>query len=476
MASIPGSVRVGGFIAPSDTTDTYATHDSLYGRGGLKEVASVAERDAIPSDRRREGMIVYVGGVTQTNYQLVGGVDNTNWVVVSSGSGGVTDHGALTGLSDDDHTQYLNETRHDLLDHSGLTGIPSITGLLDEIAHDALDHTGLTGIPAAYSLPTASITVLGGVKVDGTTVTISNGVISSSGSGMTNPMTAAGDIIYGGTSGTPTRLAKGTDGQVLTLASGLPSWADASGCSAAIDWANPVSVTTTANLTIGKHHVCSGTTADYTVTLPAVSGNSGKLLSVEMSGALTKLVTLDGNASETIDGATTRVMWARETAVLLCDGTGWTKVGGKSIPMAMKAHADTSAQLFAAATFAKISLATEVYDYGSFYTPSTVTIRRGGIYIANFGIRYNNNNATNTPVRAVLYIDGVIDLSTYVFNYYTANSGTGVVGASWLFLSPSQTVELYGYFNSGSFATSSLISGSTLEKAINLTMCEVPQW
>ena len=46
---------------------------------------------------------------------------------------------------------------------------------------------------------------------------------------MTNPMTTAGDIIYGGTSGAPTRLAKGTDGQVLTLASGVPSWGSASG-------------------------------------------------------------------------------------------------------------------------------------------------------------------------------------------------------------------------------------------------------
>ena len=34
-------------------------------------------------------------------------------------------------------------------------------------------------IPAAYSLPTASTTVLGGVKVDGTTVTITSGVISA---------------------------------------------------------------------------------------------------------------------------------------------------------------------------------------------------------------------------------------------------------------------------------------------------------
>lgn len=35
---------------------------------------------------------------------------------------GVSDHGALTGLSDDDHTNLLNETRHDALDHTGLTG------------------------------------------------------------------------------------------------------------------------------------------------------------------------------------------------------------------------------------------------------------------------------------------------------------------------------------------------------------------
>jgi len=43
---------------------------------------------------------------------------------------------------------------------------------------------------------------------------------------MSNPMTTSGDVIYGGASGVPTRLAKGTDGQVLKLASGVPSWDD----------------------------------------------------------------------------------------------------------------------------------------------------------------------------------------------------------------------------------------------------------
>lgn len=40
---------------------------------------------------------------------------------------------------------------------------------------------------------------------------------------------AAGDTFYGAADGTLTRLAKGTDGQVLTLASGAPSWAAAAG-------------------------------------------------------------------------------------------------------------------------------------------------------------------------------------------------------------------------------------------------------
>jgi hypothetical protein len=46
---------------------------------------------------------------------------------------------------------------------------------------------------------------------------------------MTNPMTTAGDLIRGGTAGAPTRVAVGTTGQVLTVAAGVPVWADAGG-------------------------------------------------------------------------------------------------------------------------------------------------------------------------------------------------------------------------------------------------------
>lgn len=44
------------------------------------------------------------------------------------------------------------------------------------------------------------------------------------GGGMSNPMTTADDLIVGGASGTPTRLAVGAESTVLTVSSGVPAW------------------------------------------------------------------------------------------------------------------------------------------------------------------------------------------------------------------------------------------------------------
>jgi hypothetical protein len=42
---------------------------------------------------------------------------------------------------------------------------------------------------------------------------------------MTNPLTTTGDTIYSSSGTTPARLGIGSTGQVLTVASGIPSWA-----------------------------------------------------------------------------------------------------------------------------------------------------------------------------------------------------------------------------------------------------------
>lgn len=87
MAELKGTV-IASRIVPSDSLDTYATHDADYGRGGYRSVADLAERDSIPEPRRKVGMKVFVNDIG-TEYQLVNGITNINWEVISSGSGDI---------------------------------------------------------------------------------------------------------------------------------------------------------------------------------------------------------------------------------------------------------------------------------------------------------------------------------------------------------------------------------------------------
>ena len=65
------------------------------------------------------------------------------------------------------------------------------------------------------------------LTINGTTYDLSadrSWTISSG--GMTNPMTTLGDIIYGGASGTPTRLGIGATATFLQVVGGIPAWFD----------------------------------------------------------------------------------------------------------------------------------------------------------------------------------------------------------------------------------------------------------
>jgi hypothetical protein len=85
MSVIPGGIRFTGFVAPSDSADTYPVIDPIYGLGGYREVANSTVRDAISSARRREGMMVYVQD-TSTFYYLKNGIANANWTEVTFGT------------------------------------------------------------------------------------------------------------------------------------------------------------------------------------------------------------------------------------------------------------------------------------------------------------------------------------------------------------------------------------------------------
>jgi hypothetical protein len=72
-------------------------------------------------------------------------------------------------------------------------------------------------------------------------------------SALTNPMTTGGDLIYGGASGVPTRLANGTSGQVPMSAGGTsaPTWATLPGNATALR--SPTIQKFTATGTLARH-------------------------------------------------------------------------------------------------------------------------------------------------------------------------------------------------------------------------------
>lgn len=66
------------------------------------------------------------------------------------------------------------------------------------------------------------------------------------------------------------------------------------------------------------------TSAAFTVTLPAAASSADCLLYLKKIDSSVNAVTVDGNAAETIDGATTYALADQYDSVLLfCDGTGW---------------------------------------------------------------------------------------------------------------------------------------------------------
>lgn len=64
-------------------------------------------------------------------------------------------------------------------------------------------------------------------------------------------------------------------------------------------------------------------TGTYTVTLPAVATRAGRIYQFKKTGA-SGTVTIDGNASETIDGATTKALNTQwDKLKIMCTGTEW---------------------------------------------------------------------------------------------------------------------------------------------------------
>jgi hypothetical protein len=185
-----------------------------------------------------DGVKTFSGTSTIVNQNLtVNAAGTTGQGIILSDDGDIVDNndGAATfrftgGVKINNGNKSAGTTTNITLSNTGnITASGSVTA--SQITSNVA--TGTAPLVVTSTTPVANLNIGGNAANVTGTVAIANG-----GTGQTtkaaafnalSPMTTAGDIIYGGTSGTGTRLGIGTNGQVLTLAGGLPSWASPAG-------------------------------------------------------------------------------------------------------------------------------------------------------------------------------------------------------------------------------------------------------
>jgi hypothetical protein len=162
-----------------------------------------------------------------TNLSFVSGT-----LSATGSAGGVTSFSAgSTGFTPNTATTGAITLAGTLAVGYGGTGVTTSTGSGSNVL-----STSPTLVTPALGTPTSgTLTNCTSIPVNQATGTLP---LANGGTGQTtkaaafdalSPMTTLGDIIYGGASGTGTRLGVGSAGQVLTVVSGAPAWAAAGG-------------------------------------------------------------------------------------------------------------------------------------------------------------------------------------------------------------------------------------------------------
>ena len=218
------------------------------------------------------------------------------------------------------------DTKITLANNGNITATGSVTA--SQLTSNVT--TGNPPLVVTSTTPVANLNIGGNAANVTGTVAIANG-----GTGQTtkaaafdalSPMTASGDIIYGGTSGTGTRLAAGTNGQVLVLASGIPKWSNniGGGVLAKTD-SYDILATDSANLL-----VYSGSAASKTIKLPSASlAGAGREITIKNIASVS--VSVGATSGSLISDSTTTSATSLSIGIepsnnwikAISDGTNW---------------------------------------------------------------------------------------------------------------------------------------------------------
>lgn len=228
-------------------------------------------------------------------------------------------------------------------------------------------------------------------------------------------ITTTGDMIYSSSGSTASRLAIGTNGHVLNTLSGIPTWGYYTKTRA-------VTGTDTAT-TSDRVLLVDATSASFTETLPAASGNAG-LAYYFIKTNSTNVVTIDANASETIGGALTiKMATLNDSLQIVCDGSNWQVLSYQINNVAI--YSSNAGFSVANATNVVVNFANSVSDPLSQVTTGAswvFTAQYPGNYNLAAVVNFNNSTWADGKICVVdILKNGSIWKETETPNYTTSS-------------------------------------------------------
>ncbi len=226
----------------------------------------------------------------------------------------------------------------------------------------------------------------------------------------------------------------------------------------------------------------SGANWIATLPVPALSGGKAQYVGIIVDPASTKCYTISAHSGENIGPgtATTRVMWAGETALLKTDGTNWFKVAGVTVPMVvwMWKNGNTSSPL--SATYTKIAIETALTDNTGLMADTTnykVLIQRPGNYRLDASVWVDPGGAfvgnDMSRLLGAVYKNGsllrVIDCPAWTSSAYAVAQLPAHTEA----LAAADYMELYG--NISYTIGGQVFNGGASDRTM-LAFTEIPSW
>ena len=262
-------------------------------------------------------------------------------------------------------------------------------------------------------------------------------------------MTAAGDILYASGANTLAKLAKGSDTEVLTLASGVPSWAAST---TGFSWDTSSIKTGDFTATAGNGYFCNTTSGILTITLPTSPTAGDQVGLIDYAGTFDTNALTIGRAGEKIEGvATDQATKIERTAMVLTyvDSTqGWliTSEGSSTPIITPTISFDTAAGTLGTITDANrgsyslssaagsVSIGTLTYAIASGSLPAGLSLASSNAAITGTATAVATNTTSTFTVRAtgnignpILDREFTITVNAAILTWTTAAGTLGTI-------------------------------------------------